>query len=78
MGELPLWGARRFSEDPTSQLHTCWEAGVGHVGVVGVRSGVPIIGSDMSRDIRLSDVSIETPDSDESESLAVCLSVPLG
>jgi len=43
-----------------------------------VPSGVPLRGPDMSLDMRLSDVSIETPDSDESESMAVGLSVPLG
>ena len=43
-----------------------------------VPSGVPLRSPDMSSDMRLSDVSIETPDSDESEPMAVGLSVPLG
>ena len=43
-----------------------------------VPAGVPLRGPDMSWDMRLSGVSIETPDSDESEPMAVGLSVPLG
>ena len=40
--------------------------------------GMPLRGPDMSCDMRLSDVSIETPDSDGSETVAVGLSDPLG
>jgi len=43
-----------------------------------VPSGMPLRGPDMSLDMRLLDVSIETPDSEGSESMAVGLSVPLG
>jgi len=43
-----------------------------------VLSGVPLRGPDMSLDLRLLAVSIETPGSDGSESMAVGLSGPLG
>jgi len=39
---------------------------------------MPLRGPDMSLDIRLLDVSIETPDSEGSESMAVGLSIPHG
>ena len=43
-----------------------------------VPSGVPVRGPDMSWNMRLSDVSIETPNSDKSEPMAMGLTVPLG
>ena len=41
-------------------------------------SGLPLRGPDMSLDVRLLVVSIETPVSDGSQSMAVGLSGPLG
>ena len=41
-------------------------------------SGMPLRGPDMSLDMRLEGVCIETPDSEGSESMAVGLRVPLG
>ena len=52
------------------QALATWELGV-------VPSGMPLRGPDMSSDMRLLDVSIETPDSEGSVSMAVGLSVPL-
>jgi hypothetical protein len=43
-----------------------------------VPAGVPLRGPDMSWDMRLVAFSVETADSDGSESMAVGLSVPLG
>ena len=43
-----------------------------------VPSDVPLRGPEMSRDMRLWDVSIETPESDESECVTVGLIDPLG
>jgi len=43
-----------------------------------VSSGTPLRGPNMSLDMRLLVVSIETPRSDRSESMAVGLSVPIG
>jgi hypothetical protein len=43
-----------------------------------VSSGMPLSGPDMSLDMRLLVVSIETPGSDVYESMAVGLSGPLG
>ena len=43
-----------------------------------VPSGVPLKGPDMSLHVRLLIVSIETPGSDGSESMAVGLSGPIG
>jgi len=43
-----------------------------------VPTGLPLRGPDMSLDMRRLGVSVEKPDSEDSESMAVCLSVPLG
>ena len=53
------------------QVLVTWEFGV-------VPSGLSLRGSDMSLDMRLLTVLVETADSDGSESKAVGLSSPLG
>jgi len=53
------------------QALATWELGA-------VPSGMPLRGPDMSLEMRLMDVSIHTPDSEGSESMALGFSVPLG
>ena len=57
---------------------SCWTADVRHLGVCSLPSGVPLRGPGTSLDIRLLVVSIETPGSGGSESVAVGLRGPLG